>query len=245
MKMTQGELFDKGYNTYYSFQKPNACPHCGIYIESVDKLVSSADNIVLILFTCTVPTCKKVYYAVYEKGYVNANITNLDFNVTYPLPQMENMPKTLLDFSEPFANKCREAFTAEKVGHFELAACGYRNAVEALLKDYVVAYCGCNLSDKELRKLTIDKCIKDYLSDLDTTVSAYFTKVEGNKATHYPEVAGEEFCFIRFMTCFKMLIAALDGKVMIRQLAGELPPQHQQKFDLPVQSSSPPDEDVK
>lgn len=225
MKMTTDSL--QYSNVNYLFSKPNACPYCGVTINSESKILHSGDGVVLILFTCSCKECRKKHYATYARPATTTREVELEFNATYPLPQMDGMPETLLGYSEAFAQKCREAFASEVNGFYELAACGYRNAIEALIKDYIVDYCGCTLSGAKLRRLTIDKCIKEYLHDIDATVSVYFAKEAGNRATHYPELPGQEFDFSEFKSYFSLFIATFDHKLKIQQLAGGLPPQHQ------------------
>ncbi|GHU92996.1 hypothetical protein FACS1894208_01450 [Clostridia bacterium] len=220
-------------NQTCKFQKPNICPHCGLAIEAVAREPVSCENFVLVLFTCSSKPCKKKFFATYENKSNQNNIVKLEFISSYPTPQMPNIPESLVKLSPTFAQRCREAYAAEQNNHFEFAACGYRNAVEVLLKDYAVKYCDCKLPPDELRKLSVDSCIKQYLPDIESVTSAYFAKEEANKATHYP--APEDFSFDEFMDYFNPLIQLLGSRVRLLERSRNLPARHQRKFDSPDQ----------
>ena len=238
MKLRQDVISIKSKAYYYN--RPSVCPHCGLVVYTAVRVLFSDDERALILFICPSVDCKKASYAIYsivDKWLV--------MNVSYPLPQMEGVPLRLVELSEEFGNRCREAFAAENQEHYGLAACGYRNAIEALIKDYALTYIDPEIDLRTLRKLTIDECIKRYLGDIDTTVSAFFAKDAGNRATHYPVVEGEEFNFEEFKAYLELFIASMDNKVRIRQLAEGLPSRHSQKFDSQPQSIAPLPEDDK
>jgi hypothetical protein len=228
-------------NYRYTYEKPNACPHCGITMDAKAFLVYTGNTVALIIFQCTREDCRKVFYATYG---ISSETKTLVFHYMYPHPQMKDMPDTLLNFSAAFADKCRQAYAAELNGHYELAACGYRNAVEALVKDYAISTGVTEgLPGTELTKKSIDACIKEYLPDIDVTVATYFTKEEGNKATHYPPIEGDEFDFSEFKLYFALFVSTMNTKIELRNRRELLPARHLRKFDLPQKPLAPPPEE--
>ena len=227
-------------NQRYYYEKPNVCPHCGLVVDTTAKLALTG-SVCVIIFTCPAADCGRLSYATYS---INTEAKNLSLQTTYPLPQMEGIPQSLVELSPEFANRCREAFAAENLEHYGLAACGYRNAIEAVIKDYVLAYLEPDIDLRLLRRQSIDECIRLYLSDIDTTVSAFFTKDLGNRATHHPKIEGEEVDYDEFKIYFGLFLMSMDSKVRIRRLQAGLPSRHALKFDSPPQSTAPQDEEA-
>jgi len=76
-----------------------------------------------------------------------------------------------------------QAYSSESNGHFELASCGYRNALEILIKDYAINILG------EDKKSVVGKdlieAINAYMKDDLLKNGAHAIRILGNDKTHY------------------------------------------------------------
>ena len=221
----------------YSVQIPSVCPHCGVVVEARAGLSFCGRNVFIAFFTCTVPSCQKISFAVYLEEFEGARILN--FLYMHPSAHRPEMSAEIKGLSPRCNELYTQAIAAESLGHFDLASCGYRNAIEALVKDYAIKYKGAAADEKLMRK-SLQSCIMEYLDGLDEAVSAYMVKEFGNFATHYPQLGTLEFDFSEQRIYLEIFLRYMSDKIKILEIAATLPPKHLQKFSAPAQEDVPP-----
>ncbi len=85
--------------------------------------------------------------------------------------------------SPRFISSYNQALRAEIRGDIELAAIGYRQALECLVKDYAINECG---ADKEkVVKTKLFDAISEYLGEKDLVSAADVVRILGNDYAHY------------------------------------------------------------
>lgn len=76
-----------------------------------------------------------------------------------------------------------QALYSESAGHNELAAVGYRAALEILVKDYAIEERGANKD--EVKNKTLCVAIEEYLEQQNLIASADVIRILGNDYAHY------------------------------------------------------------
>jgi len=154
--------------------------------------------------------------------------TVLKMLYTYPEPFQSELSEQIRNLSPRCVDLYSQAASAERLGHLDLAACGYRNAIEALVKDYAIKYKDIKADEKLMRK-RLQECIADYLDGIDEAVSAYMIKEFGNSATHYP-LLGHPFDFQEQREYLEIFMRFMTDKIRIQEVAKRLPAKHTDKF---------------
>lgn len=161
---------------------PRHCPYCGSkthssYVTDVCLNYNSVDEYVSVAWLAD--CCSRIYIVNY---LFNFNRQTLDFISHYPAQDPGPMPENMADISPRFVTLYSQARTAEGHEHYELAACGYRNAIEVLIKDFAIAVLG--RDRKEVESKSLFKAIEDYLpKELINTSDV--VRILGNDNTHY------------------------------------------------------------
>ena len=213
--------------------KPNFCPHCGTGIDAriANKAVLGRGYFAVV-YQCTVRDCRKFFFSAYFKS------EGLDIFCTHPRVRVPDAASEISALSPRFCDLYGQSAEAEASGNFDLAACGYRNAVEALVKDFAVKHKGA-VADAGLMRKPLQDCIADYLDGLDEAVSAYMVKEFGNSAAHYPQL-GRPFDFSEQKAYLEAFLQYMAGKLKILGIAERLPQKHLLKFQTPDSAAPAP-----
>ncbi len=181
------EFIKKGFDffkTYPSvnctYQKPSICPHCGI---SCDGRVMSHHHyalnnlsIVFFIFQCT--SCNKLFTATYRVEDRKSTFCGMT-------PQnISSFSDSLIEQTSPrFIETYNQALRARDNGDLNLAAIGYRTAIEILVKDYAINEL--QKPREEVVKKKLFPAIKEYLSKTAFVNTADVIRILGNDHTHY------------------------------------------------------------
>ncbi len=170
---------------------PDKCPACnhgmkprfhGGY-QIPDRLLREA---MVLVFQCPLDRCGLVFLGFYSAAHKLANYFVL--NKSY-LPFVIEKPPILdrvADISKRFAKAYAHAHFAEQNGLSEVCGCGYRRALELLVKDYLI-----KLSDgddekiEQIKKKFLGQCIEDDIDDSRIKSVAKRAAWLGNDETHY------------------------------------------------------------
>lgn len=180
MKMTTSKFF---YNNHeHKLDVPLNCPFCGHEAYSSYKAHASLqytqdEKYFIVAFQSN--CCDRIYMANYLFNYNSQKFTLLNF---YPRQNPKPLPSCIPKFSPRFVTMYSQAATAEENEHYELASCGYRNAIEILIKDFAIQVLG--KSQEEVRNKNLFKAIEDYLPK-DLLQTADVIRILGNDNTHY------------------------------------------------------------
>lgn len=242
---TRRDVYKVSTSVCLEFQKLASCPHCG---EIMNTVVESASNPIdryrLLFLTCTSIECGKKHACLYSvrNSVISGakTIERLELLYSYPSPVPPEITRELRETSPRFVDLYTQSFIAEQAGCEDVAACGYRNAVEALVKDYAHKYKGIPL-DEALTRKPLHKCIIEYLDGLDESVAAYMVKELGNSATHYPPL-GEPPDFSEQKAYLEIFLSFMTNAIKTRNLLLILPERLRESLGSPAPVGLPPDE---
>lgn len=162
--------------------KVSTCPYCNISTDAtrvgIKPFTIENGLIADVTYKCT--SCDKVFHV----SYVKLNDENM-FNPysVYPNFQGREFSDEIKNISPRFVKLYNQAYKAEYDNNLELAGCGYRNALEVLIKDFAINV----LKEKkeEVVKIKLYGAIEKYLSDVDMSKCADVVRILGNDNTHY------------------------------------------------------------
>lgn len=162
--------------------KVSTCPYCGISTDAtrIDvKAFSITDGIIAdVIYKCT--SCDKIFHVSYKK--MKDEEIFILYSV-FPNFQGKEFSKEIQSVSPRFIKLYNQAYKAEYDTNYELAGCGYRNALEVLIKDYAINILGEKKED--VVKYKLYKAIELYLKDVDMSNCADVVRILGNDNTHY------------------------------------------------------------
>ena len=169
-------LRDKKYN------KIHTCPYCGIGTDAIQlnlyPMEITNGTIINITYRCT--SCDKIFHVSYKK--MKDEEIFVPYSV-FPNFQGKEFSKEIQNVSPRFIKLYNQAYKAEYDTNYELAGCGYRNALEVLIKDYAINILGEKKED--VVKYKLYKAIELYLKDVDMSNCADVVRILGNDNTHY------------------------------------------------------------
>ncbi|NYS33732.1 DUF4145 domain-containing protein [Streptococcus danieliae] len=168
-----------GYGSWMKIEIPSHCPNCGIGNNPTTEYNSELGNDVKVYSHYCV-NCQKHHYTIQDKA-VDKQRALLMF---YPRILSENIPEVFLKHAPRFVEFYSEAIEAEKMNLTNLAATGYRSAIECLVKDYALSF---ELdSEEEISKLNFNNAINKYVQN-DELLSGtiHWIRKVGNNYTHW------------------------------------------------------------
>ncbi len=176
-------VYFKLNNADYSFhfQTPQYCPICGIGQGGIFKegkfFGASGVTYWFATFECT--ECHKIYGLIFD---TNKTKKQAKFRAFHPTVEPTYDDDVLGACSPRFISLYRQALMSEYHGHYDVAAIGYRAALEVLIKDYAVEELG--ESHKKMGDIGLAKAIKLYL-DSGEAAAADVVRLLGNDYAHY------------------------------------------------------------
>ena len=174
-------LTDGAYN--FPLQKPMLCPICGAFQDgtAVSRAIHpgfKGIEIGTIGYRCT--HCAKCYLVVYKVDRKNKNTYFAEY---YPQETASYENEILSNVSPQFIESYNQALRAELRGDIELAAIGYRKALERVVKDYAINELGAApeevvLSAKTLpqKNCGVNKIMLDIYRD-----GVYYNRVDNKR----------------------------------------------------------------
>lgn len=198
---------------YLTFEKPITCPHCAVNTDSscvhgfscIDDPQNEKISLIIFIWRCTV--CKKIYVSLHYCDDKQTSFVGM-------LPQIVNSFSDNLfeKYSPRFVELYNQALHAESTGDFNLAAVGFRSALEILIKDYAI---NCLHENPDIiSSKTLFNVISEYLDTSELIKSADVIRILGNDHTHYKkEYPQHDFSLLKeYMTIF---IAQIRAKLLL------------------------------
>jgi hypothetical protein len=190
------------------YKKPTTCPRCGTgtdgpILDGHKVLYGTSPNCGLILsIQCT--HCGHCFLAIYEYESKTSQATYI---ACLPGPTGAELYQGLVQLSPRFEKVHRQAEFAELNGMIDLAAIGYRTALEILIKDYAVQELKEEPDTVANKKLAA--AISAYLKQDRLVKTADVVRLLGNDYTHYQkEFPEHDFVILkRYYKIFLDLIA--------------------------------------
>lgn len=176
------KLFNALPNMDCTYEKPAQCPHCEICCDPLivgQELLSpfspNPSSFVFLVFQCT--ACKKLFTATYEVANKKSRLCCMT-----PFKPLVFVDELIEKTSPRFIEVYNQAIRAKENGDLNLAAVGYRSALEILIKDYAIN--DLHEPSEKVVKLDLFHAISNYLSS-DTVNAADVVRILGNDHTHY------------------------------------------------------------
>lgn len=197
----------------FPLEKPMLCPHCNAYEDGIiaDKRTFSyvdESYIGTVFYRCT--HCRKHYLVVYK---IDKKARKTTFEQFFPPYQAEKYENPIVEELSPrFIDSYNQALRAESIKDFELAAIGYRHALECLVKDYAIKEL--KKSADEVVNKTLAQAIGDYLGEKDLVATADVVRILGNDYAHY-ERRYPEHDFLLLKRYMQIFIHLVETKIMI------------------------------
>lgn len=171
---------------------PHSCPHCGMTMKPTfyhaisDNSYSDSFQTIGVLFSCSVPDCKKFFSGQYRN--LRADVYREPSVVVLPYTSLVgyHLPENLNVVSPKFIEIYEEAFEIEKLQKFNAAGMVYRKALEFLVKDFAILRNPDPVDVENIQKDMLGKVITDYFSDFPRIQTlAKASAWIGNDETHY------------------------------------------------------------
>lgn len=171
-------------NTHYidgQYEKPMSCPYCGVFTDAQAKKadffpLTGEQTAVVVTFKCT--RCNKQFIAVYIKE--NHCYT---LNTIIPIAENDEVHEGLKEVSPEFERIHQQAYRAELRGDIDLAAIGYRTALEVLVKDFAIKVLG--EKEEEVARKKLAQAIEDYSGSIELLSTSDVVRMLSNDYTHY------------------------------------------------------------
>ena len=197
-------LVDNSYN--FKLKKPMLCPLCGAFQDGtiVSRSVHPGPTgfeIGVAGYRCTF--CSEKYIVIYK---ISREDKIADFAGFYPPSDSGYQNDTLADTSPRFITSYNQALRAEKFGDIELAAIGYRQALECLVKDYAIREL--DIDREKVIKKNLCDAISEYVGEKEMLATADVVRILGNDYAHYERKYPEhDFELLkRYMEIFVKLV---------------------------------------
>lgn len=176
------DLFNAANEMNCTYQKPAQCPHCGIYCDPlilgstfISPFTAKPPQFVFLIFQCT--ACKKLFTATYEVTNGKSHICCMT-----PFKPSAFSDELIEKISPRFIEVYNQALRAKDNKDLNLAAIGYRSALEILIKDYAINEL--NEPPEKVIKLKLFEAISNYLPE-NMLSTADVVRILGNDHTHY------------------------------------------------------------
>lgn len=165
-----------------SYKKPAICPHCGFGTDApfFEKAVHAFNGHQIFTAVCTCTACGKNFFFACEYDAEKANYDPIIYPSIAFTPYSNG---TLEKISPRFIDMYNQALRAESNKDLDLAATGYRTALEILVKDYAINELGKNPDEVSSKKLCA--AIGAYLNQEALMKTADVVRILGNDYTHY------------------------------------------------------------
>lgn len=162
--------------------KVMTCPYCNIGTDAtrieIKPYTIESGIVADATYRCT--SCDKIFHVSYVKLETDGIFKPYS---VYPNFQGRNFSEEISNVSPRFIKLYNQAYKAEYDNNLELAGCGYKNALEVLIKDFAINVL--NEKKEEVIKIKLYGAIEKYLPDVDMSNCADVVRILGNDNTHY------------------------------------------------------------
>jgi hypothetical protein len=211
-----------------TYEKPMTCPHCGYgtdgTITNYSLFANNENAYVAISIRCT--HCNRLFLAIYEgKPPIKGNIDSEHLNFIRCIPSDSGVPapENLETLSPRFAELHHQAQVAVEHDLYDLAAIGYRCALEVLVKDSAIE----ELKEppEVVKKMKLERALAKYLKQEKLLKTADVVRFLGNDHAHY-EKRYPELEFPVLLKYYNMFLQMIDV-----EYSSNHPPVSRQKAD--------------
>ncbi len=194
------------------YEKPMTCPNCNYGTDSIVEshwTSETTDGLLLVV----VHKCTSCDYRFHANYLWNSGEDKFKFISIYPTFKDRQFDTYIENVSPKFIKLYNQASKAEFDNNLDLAGCGYRNAMEILIKDYAI---NCLEKDKKtVAKKSLYDAIEDYLPNYNYKNVADVVRILGNDTTHY-EQKYEEMDFSILKQYLDIFINLIDVELKMK-----------------------------
>lgn len=177
---------------------PDTCPICHFNIDSlyvtgllpVPKIELATYITIQTIFKCPRIDCQQLFIADYIEhgvlydGKPTYNFQSFVFEAVSPYRyQTKIFPDSICKISAMFCNIFNQAAEAESLKLTDIAGCGYRKALEFLVKDFLISEDPNN--EESIKEMWLMNAIKNKIQDTNIQKCATRATWIGNDETHY------------------------------------------------------------
>lgn len=163
------------------YEKPMCCPYCGVHTDATQVSagyfsLSNERRALVVSNKCT--RCKSCFLAVYiREGDC------LTLNAIIPIADNDIVHDGLKTVSPDFERIHQQAYRAEMRGDFDIAAIGYRAALEILVKDFAIKVL--KQDETEVASKKLSRAIEEYSGSVELLETSDVVRMLGNDFAHY------------------------------------------------------------
>ncbi|MGC2517896.1 MAG: hypothetical protein WA373_02155 [Burkholderiales bacterium] len=180
--------------TSYLYDKaPDHCPICHHGIKAVmlgTNVVqrrASDGSILQLLYRCPRDTCQRAFIGTYQQERNRStHYPDGDFLLRNTAPyhaEEPDIPQEIRGLSPNYYEIFGQSMAAEAFQLNQIAGCGYRKALEFLIKDYAIHKH--SIDTETIKAKLLGACIKEYVNDANVKACATRAAWLGNDETHY------------------------------------------------------------
>lgn len=167
----------------HDYKKLETCPFCGYGtdgpLDGLGKVpYNTNEELFAVSIKCT--HCAKHFVALYVHS---KDPQTLSYLSCFPLPSGTALHPGLASMSPRFVELHTQAEKAELSGLLDIAAMGYRAAIEVLVKDF--AKVELNIPEGEVEQKKLAAAISTYLKEESLINTADVVRILGNDYAHY------------------------------------------------------------
>lgn len=180
----------EGNSQRRAFETTDTCPSCHKLIEPIilHGFICTSQNFSVFNYCkgCDNTFISKYGFIPKKTTYNHAEYFETVFLESVPLKFEERrFDQRIKSLSERFVQIFNQSFNAESIGLYEIAGCGYRKALEILVKDYSISFFPDKKDVISAPGFTLSSCIKDYINDNEIKSLATAVSWLGNDEVHY------------------------------------------------------------
>lgn len=198
--MTKFSFVDIEQRRYSRDKEPNECPICHFYIQpnEIYWTLTAVDEKprygLEIVYQCSRQECHHLFVARYLRSDVsvpNISIPGISSglgefilqDLVPNTPSLQHIPQEISTFSPIFPEIYAQSVAAETYGLAQIAGCGYRKALEFLVKDYCISRN--KNAESEIKLSRLADCMKKYIDSPQVRLCAERAAWLGNDEIHY------------------------------------------------------------
>lgn len=167
----------------FKLKKPMNCPYCSVIVDGIQV---SSNNLSLengmhggiVVYRCT--HCLKLFMVTYV---INTHDQTSFIENIYPPVRLSYQSERINKLSPRFIDIYNQALLAESNESYDIAAMGFRAALEILVKDFAIRELG--VPEKDVADKRLVDAIGDYLNEKPLVNTADVIRILGNGYTHY------------------------------------------------------------
>jgi hypothetical protein len=170
---------------------PDSCPICNkgmhpIYLAIFETKPIQENQMALdMIFKCPRLDCQTIFFGQYHQISPGSSSYQLKSTRRVSFIQNPLFPNEIINISPSFVNIYFQSFIAEANGLNEICGCGYRRALEFLIKDYLISSTANDENQiYSIKKMLLGSCIKN-IDDIRIQGMAKRATWLGNDETHY------------------------------------------------------------